>query len=108
MLFATDLQLIDGSIKPEYAFKAISGAGITSIAVRGKDTTVIITQRKVPVCRPSSRLQCAKLIYILLQDKLIEPESVTHLFRITPTIGCVMTGMIGMSAGSCLLLEQGC
>jgi hypothetical protein len=33
----------------EYAFKAISGSGITAIAVRGKDTSVIITQRKVPV-----------------------------------------------------------
>ncbi|KAJ9126834.1 hypothetical protein QFC24_001867 [Naganishia onofrii] len=59
----------------EYAFKAITGAGITSIAVRGKDTCVIITQRKVP-------------------DKLIDPETVTHLFRITPEIGCVMTGII--------------
>lgn len=40
----------------EYAFKAISGAGITAVAVRGKDTSVIITQRKVPV-RALSNLQ---------------------------------------------------
>jgi len=59
----------------EYAFKAITGAGITSIAVRGKDTVVVITQRKVP-------------------DKLLDPETITHLFQITPTIGCAMTGMI--------------
>lgn len=29
------------------------------------------------------------------QDKLIDTASVTHLFSITPTIGCVMTGLIG-------------
>jgi len=33
----------------EYAFKAISGAGVTAVAVRGKDTAIVITQRKVPV-----------------------------------------------------------
>lgn len=33
----------------EYAFKAVKSSGITSIAVRGKDSVVAVTQKKVPV-----------------------------------------------------------
>ncbi|GJJ07837.1 hypothetical protein Clacol_002042 [Clathrus columnatus] len=59
----------------EYAFKAISASGHTSIAVKGKDTSVVITQKKVP-------------------DKLLDPDTITHLFSLTPTMGCVMTGLL--------------
>ena len=33
----------------EYAFKAVKAEGVTSIAVRGKDSVCFVTQRKVPV-----------------------------------------------------------
>eukprot|EP00275_Glaucocystis_incrassata_P001505 EC123136.1.p2 GENE.EC123136.1~~EC123136.1.p2 ORF type:complete len:121 (+),score=9.40 EC123136.1:55-417(+) len=59
----------------EYALEAIKTSGITSIGVRGEDSAVLVTQRKVP-------------------DKLLDPTSVTSMCRITDFIGCVETGMI--------------
>uniref|UniRef100_A0A1B6ECE7 Proteasome subunit alpha type n=1 Tax=Clastoptera arizonana TaxID=38151 RepID=A0A1B6ECE7_9HEMI len=62
----------------EYAFKAINQGGLTSIALKGVNCSVVATQKKIP-------------------DKLIDPSTITHLFQLTDNIGCVMTGMIADS-----------
>lgn len=77
----------------EYAFKAISGSGHTAVAVRGKDTSVVITQRKVPVSA-NHHFHASKTDFSI-KDKLLDASTITHLFSITPTIGCVMTGLVG-------------
>uniref|UniRef100_A0A7S0WF39 Proteasome subunit alpha type n=1 Tax=Chlamydomonas leiostraca TaxID=1034604 RepID=A0A7S0WF39_9CHLO len=59
----------------EYAFKAVRTSGVTSIAVRGKDSVVFVTQKKV-------------------SDKLIDPTSVTRVFKITKFIGMLVTGLM--------------
>lgn len=59
----------------EYAFKAVRTSGVTSIAVRGKDSVVFVTQKKVA-------------------DKLIDASSITRLFKITKFIGILVTGLL--------------
>ena len=55
---------MDQLILLEYAFKAISACGMTSVAFRGKDCVAVCIQKKVPV------ILNTKEIYIKL----------THLF----------------------------
>jgi len=59
----------------EYAFKAVKEGGVCVLGVRARDGVVLLAQKKVP-------------------DKLLDPTSVTHLFRIADGIGCAATGMI--------------
>jgi len=60
----------------EYAFKAAtSSSGLTGISLRGANTSCVVTQKKVP-------------------DRLMDPKSISHMFNITPKIGCLATGMI--------------
>jgi len=56
----------------EYCFKA-ANSGLTGVAVRGKDSCCVVTQKKVP-------------------DRLMKPNSVTHLFKLTPRVGVCVTG----------------
>ena len=59
----------------EYAMKAATSGGNTAIAVRGSQSAVFITQRKV-------------------QDRLVDPSSLTSIYRITDSIGCLMLGLL--------------
>jgi hypothetical protein len=59
----------------EYAFKAAKAPGLTSIGVRGEDAVAMITQKRV-------------------QDKLVDASSITHVFKLTEHIACVVTGQI--------------
>ncbi len=56
----------------------MKAAGITTVGVRGVDSVCIVTQKKVAQGHS--------------QDKLLDPSSVTHMYKITETIGCVQTG----------------
>lgn len=59
----------------EYAFKAVKAPGITAVAVRGADSVCAVTQKKVA-------------------DKLIDPSSVTSMYRLSENHGCIATGVV--------------
>mmetsp|Transcript_4762 Transcript_4762/g.13727 ORF Transcript_4762/g.13727 Transcript_4762/m.13727 type:complete len:246 (-) Transcript_4762:1469-2206(-) len=61
----------------EYCFKS-ANSGLTGVAVRGKNSCCVVTQKKVP-------------------DRLMDPSSVTHLFSLTKNIGCCVTGAMADS-----------
>ena len=78
----------DGRIyQMEYAFKAIQSFGQTSIALRGTDSVVVCTQRKVP-------------------DKLIVADSITNIFPINDNIGSVLVGNMNDAKYIVLWLRQ--
>merc|ERR1712168_73326 len=57
---------------------AINQGATTSVAVKGVDTAAVATLKKVP-------------------DKLLDASTVTSLYQLTDSIGCVMTGMVADS-----------
>ncbi len=85
---------------PEYAFKAITAANITSIGVRGKSCAVVLSQKKVPVSKSGFLILAIKKRPNFPQDKLIDPSSVSHIFKLSPSVGCVMTGSIADARAS--------
>jgi 20S proteasome subunit alpha 1 len=76
----------------EYCIKASVSGGNTAVAVRGEQCSVVITQKKVPVSHQSQQMCFRSLL--IAQDRLIDPTSVTSVFRITDSIGCAVLGSI--------------
>lgn len=70
----------------EYAFAAVKN-GFTSIGIRGNESCVVVTQKKI-------------------EDKLCDPSSVTHLHKLSPSIGCCMTGMYADGKASVQRAQQ--
>lgn len=65
----------DGRIyQVEYSFKAVLSVGLNAVAVRGTDCCVVCTQKKIP-------------------DTMIDPDSVTQLYKVTDRIGCCVIGL---------------
>lgn len=58
----------------EYAFKAVKQAEVTSIAAKGQNSIIVAVQKKV-------------------EDKLIDPSTVTHMFRISEHVGACLVGL---------------
>jgi len=59
---------------------------------------VVLSQKKVPV---SLIIRMSDLhVLTSYQDKLIDPSSVSHVFKISSSVGCVMTGSIADARAS--------
>ncbi|CBH14477.1 proteasome alpha 1 subunit, putative [Trypanosoma equiperdum] len=64
----------EGSLyQVEYAFKAVTYAGLLTVAIRCKDAVLVFTQHSVP-------------------DKLMRPETITSLYNVNDNTGVCITG----------------
>lgn len=81
----------------EYAHKAIKSENLTTLAIRGKDCVVAVSEKKMPVCSLFNiYFLMQHIIYILfLKERLIEPSTVRHIFNVTKHIGVLFTGIQG-------------
>jgi 20S proteasome subunit alpha 1 len=62
-------------LQVEYAFKAVKQSEVTAIGAKGKTAVVVAVQKKI-------------------QDTLIDPTTVTHMFRITEHVGSCLVGLL--------------
>nr|CAD2159949.1 unnamed protein product [Meloidogyne enterolobii] len=58
----------------EYAFKAANSVNLTAVGVCVEDAAVIVVQRRIP-------------------DKLINPNSVKNVYKLSPTVSCTVLGI---------------
>lgn len=58
----------------EYAFKAVKTCGLTAVGIRGRDSVVLISEKKV-------------------QDRFIDADTVTSIHNITSKIGALTIGL---------------
>lgn len=65
----------------EYAFKAVKTCGLTAIGIRGRDSVVLLSEKKVPV------------LALLTQDRFIDPETVSSIHNVTPKLGALTLGL---------------
>jgi 20S proteasome subunit alpha 1 len=89
----------------EYALTAADSTGLTAVAVRGKSSCALVIQKKVPVSLYAFLVPILNLVvsqyssrlrfFVTLQDRLIDPSSVTYVYKITDNIGCLMAGLTG-------------
>lgn len=62
---------------------------------------MVISQKKVPVSASGAVISLGKTLnWPPNQDKLIDPSSVSHIFKLSPSVGCVMTGSIADARAS--------
>jgi len=92
------LGLFSWMLAAEYTFKAADAPGYTSIGVRGTDSVVFITQKKVQVRRHAASgivksETLAQRHHPPSQDKLVIADSVTNMHALTPSVGAVFTGI---------------
>ena len=59
----------------EYAFKAVKSCGLTAIGIRGRDSVILLSEKKV-------------------QDRFIDPQTVTTIHKVTSKVGAMTIGLI--------------
>ena len=76
--------------------KAAVSGGNTAVAVRGATSSAFITQKKVSIIILLLLLLLLLifLTYCKVPDRLIDPTSMTCIYRITDSIGCLMLGLL--------------